>query len=326
MQKLKLTGKILNKKNYEILKNIEILSFIEKANLDEYIEFIIDKLKEKENYNKFIKYLKKTWFINYNLFNYSDLLKYKINKDGDNLYLKNFYVTNNIAESLHSKINKYLPRNHTSAENFVITMKKVFIDNSIKNNNIIRYDIKTRAIIQIIKDFDLNNETKWIQYKDFKNYEKNCIKNINNNFNDSDINNIYKDINYYLEEISNNEESLVSNDINEGCCNHNRKNNDDINNIKDEENKNNINEPDDINNNISNGYINYINDINENIYKINNNIEESLDYSKDLNNSDLSIMNDNSDKNSDNIDNDELNDYDYNLLELYEEVIKIWII
>ena len=70
MQKLKLTGKILNKKNYEILKNIEILSFIEKANLDEYIEFIIDKLKEKENYNKFIKYLKKTCFINYNLFNY----------------------------------------------------------------------------------------------------------------------------------------------------------------------------------------------------------------------------------------------------------------
>ena len=52
------------------------------------------------------------------------------------------------------------------------------------------------------------------------------------------------------------------------------------------------------------------------------NKEESLDYSKDLNDSNLSIMNDNSDNDSDNIDNDELNDYDYNLLKLYEEVTK----
>ena len=40
MKKLKLTKKRLNKKCYEILKNIEIISFIDKNKLNDYIKFI----------------------------------------------------------------------------------------------------------------------------------------------------------------------------------------------------------------------------------------------------------------------------------------------
>ena len=74
-------------------------------------------------------------------------LKYKIKTKGENSYIKNFYVTNIISESLNSKISKYLPRNYTSPQNFVSIMKKIFIDNNIKNYNIKRYDIKTRALL-----------------------------------------------------------------------------------------------------------------------------------------------------------------------------------
>ncbi len=105
-------------------------------------------------------------------FNYSILLKYKINNEGENSYLKSFYVTNNIAESLHSKINKYIPKNSSSPENFVVAIKKVFINNNIKNNNIKRYNIKTRTLIQIIRDLVLNKEYKLVKYINFKNYEK----------------------------------------------------------------------------------------------------------------------------------------------------------
>ena len=100
---------------------------------------------------------------------------------GKTSYLKSFYVTNNIAESLHSKINKYLAKKSTSPENFVVAMKKIFINNNIKNNNMKRYDIKTWALIQIIRDLDLNNEHKWVKYINFKIYEKQIIKNLNKN-------------------------------------------------------------------------------------------------------------------------------------------------
>ena len=79
MKNLKMTNKRLDKKNYEILKNIEILSFIDKEKLKDYISFIIKYLKKYKINNKLITYLNKNWFINYDIFNYSDLLKYKIN-------------------------------------------------------------------------------------------------------------------------------------------------------------------------------------------------------------------------------------------------------
>ena len=43
-------------------------------------------------------------------------------------------------------------------KDFVSSLKKVFIDNLLKTKNIIRNDYKSQAIINIIKDLDLNNE------------------------------------------------------------------------------------------------------------------------------------------------------------------------
>ena len=52
MQKLNLTKNKLNKKCYEVLKNIEILSFITKSKIENYIKFIISELEKKEDMKK----------------------------------------------------------------------------------------------------------------------------------------------------------------------------------------------------------------------------------------------------------------------------------
>ena len=151
----------MNKKSYEILKNIEILSFIEQNKLKEYIDFIVDKLNKDKEYKPLATYLNSNWFNqNYDLFNFSILKNYKINEDGENKYLEKFYVTNNISESLHAKINKYLPKKSTSYEDFSKTMKLIFLDDNFKTVNIIRYYIKTRALIEIINKENLNNAKK----------------------------------------------------------------------------------------------------------------------------------------------------------------------
>ena len=365
------------KETNRFLTRIFILSFPRNIQLIErFKNYYSQYLKKDQKNNKFITYLNKNWFINYDLFNYSILLKYKINNDGENSYLKSFYVTNNIAESLHSKINKYLPKNYTSPENFVVAMKKIFINNNIKNNNIKRYDIKTRALIQIIKDLDLNNEYKWVEYKTFKNYEKQIIKNLNKNYNESEINNIHKEINYYLEESSfineeekrlnnnNDNDNLIKNIINnmddhENKHNQNKEsikidaktlnnieNNDEMYNNEDnnennkelvhEDEKINFNFEDDIqrknkdtdnnmNNNendeniedISELKINEKDDIKSNI-----NENDNLVSSNDINKSDLSNEEENNENEdgSDELEHNNITEYNNNLLELYEEI------
>ena len=73
------------------------------------------------------------------MYNYSVLLNYKKNNENKKTYLDKFYITNNIAESLHGKINYYLPKSSTTPEMFIISMKKILINDSLKkrkNNKI----------------------------------------------------------------------------------------------------------------------------------------------------------------------------------------------
>ena len=215
MKKINLTSKKLNKKSYEILKNIEILSFINKDNLKEYIKFIYEEIGKDSKYKLLIPYLEKNWFSkNPDMYNYSTLLDYK-KKSEKNKYLEKLYLTNNISESLHSKINYYLPKYSTSSQNFSESMIKVFLDDTIKLETVKRYDIKSRAIIDIIKEFQLNKERKWIKFEIFKKFE---LKLLNENFKDDsdiEINTLYKEINYDLNETeekknSDNEENIIN--------------------------------------------------------------------------------------------------------------------
>ena len=79
-------------------------------------------------------------------------------------------------------------------------MIKIFLDDSIKIDTINRYDIKTRAIIAIIEELNLNDNIQWINFETFKKYEIKLLKDKHDEISDSEINHLYKEINYYLEE------------------------------------------------------------------------------------------------------------------------------
>jgi hypothetical protein len=51
---------------------------------------------------------------------------------------------------LHSKINYYLPKYKTSILDFTNIMQNIFINDMINNEEIIRYDYKTRALQYLI--------------------------------------------------------------------------------------------------------------------------------------------------------------------------------
>lgn len=134
--------------------------------------------------------MKENWFNkNTDLFNYSKLIDI-ITKNKNNNLMNKFYFTNNISESLNRKINYYIPKKSTNCESFYNSIKKIFLNNLIKSDNIIKKDYKTRALISIINDLKLNNNYQWINFKIFKEYEMKIIKSFNEN-----MNNLYNAIN-----------------------------------------------------------------------------------------------------------------------------------
>ena len=161
--------KKFNKKAIEILRNNEILCFIKKENIKYYKDIIIKKLSGNDNYKPFLNYLKNYFFkLNETIYNYEKII---YNEKGeiidDNKFLNKLYLTNNIAESINSKLNYYLPKRATNNKDFVESILKICINNNIKKTNIIRHDYITRAMLLIIKELRLNENPKWISYEDY---------------------------------------------------------------------------------------------------------------------------------------------------------------
>ena len=117
LKKIKSNKKGMNKECTEILNNIELICFIEKNRIESYKKFINDKLKNMQDYKEFLKYLNSYWFKKSdNEYNFSDILQ---KFEGNICNLNTFYFTNNITESIHEKINYYLPRHISSEYNFI---------------------------------------------------------------------------------------------------------------------------------------------------------------------------------------------------------------
>ena len=79
------------------------------------------------------------------------------------------YITNNIVESINSKINFYLPKKVTSNIDFVKSLTNLIVKSKFNNNEGKRKDFITRSIIVIINKFNLNTNPKWINCEEFKN-------------------------------------------------------------------------------------------------------------------------------------------------------------
>ena len=164
--------KLIKKENYKeiyaIINNILLLCFIDEENIEKLKLIILNKLDEHRKYDKFISYLKRTWFKKGRKdFNYSKVIKEYYNNIK---IIDKMYLTNNIIESLHSKINSYLPKHKTTVYNFIKSLENVIFNDTIKNNSVKRYDFKTRSLLILIDKENLNNNVHWVDYEVFIKY------------------------------------------------------------------------------------------------------------------------------------------------------------
>ena len=86
-----------------------------------------------------------------------------------------FYTTNNIVESINSKLNYYLPKKSTNNIDFLNSIMKLLSNSILNDKNIIRHDYVTRSIILLIEDLKFNDNLKWLNYDDLNSYLKKVI-------------------------------------------------------------------------------------------------------------------------------------------------------
>ena len=124
------------------------------------------------------------------------------------------YTTNNIVETINSKLDFYLKKGITNNISFFNCMTQILsvTENEFNiNNNSKRHDYITRTFIKIIESNYFSNGFKWITYKDFLEFEKRILYNENEELSSLEIDNLIefidgKNINLNLinnEEISN---------------------------------------------------------------------------------------------------------------------------
>lgn len=129
MKQYKIINTKLTKESFEIVRNIELICFINPKLLKKYNSFLKNKLisvKEKKLYT----YVNNTWLKkDYKLFNYYKLI------EENNFILEHLFLTNNIAENLHGKLNDYIPKKKLSNYNFIYAITNIIMNGEIKNSN-----------------------------------------------------------------------------------------------------------------------------------------------------------------------------------------------
>ena len=141
-----------------ILNNVELLCLIDIDKMERYKKFIIEKIDKLNKYNEFVSYLKNFWYKRPNEeYNYSKFIhKYIDNKNA----LEKLYLTNNITESIHAKLNYFLPRHITNQFNFINSLKNILINDAFKNSDIVRKDYKIKSLLLLIDKENLNKNFK----------------------------------------------------------------------------------------------------------------------------------------------------------------------
>jgi hypothetical protein len=164
--------KKLSKKNIEIINSIELICVININKIDDYKKFL---LKELSKNNKLNNYLKNFWFTKNNKeYNFSEFIeKYKKDKNK----IKMIYLTNNIVESINSKLSYYLPKRITNEYNFIKSINNILINDAIDNDNKNKiYDFKTQSLLLLIEKEGINKKFKWINFAQFKFYLNLIVK------------------------------------------------------------------------------------------------------------------------------------------------------
>ena len=170
--KYNIIKKKLSKRAFELLRNYELICFINPGLINKFKNFLNNNMID-ENEKKFFTYVNNNWLNkDPKIYNYYVLIKE--NSDYNNKLKKYFYTTNNIAESLHAKISSYIPKHKISNKDFLYCIKNILNLNEIKINKIKRKDFITRSLIKISLDMD-NDNFNWITYEEYKKIQKEII-------------------------------------------------------------------------------------------------------------------------------------------------------
>ena len=118
--------KKINPLSAEIISNIELLCFLNMDKIKEFQKVIIKKLETYKKLNGFVKYLKTYLFLlSPKIYNYSEIIQHFKISNNNNKFLDKLYTTNNICESLNSKISFNLPKKSANNFNFVNALSNI---------------------------------------------------------------------------------------------------------------------------------------------------------------------------------------------------------
>ena len=164
------------------------------------------------------------------LFNYHDLLEevYKLknlykNKNGNKSSetqlisklksLDMVYLTNNICESIHAKISKFLPKGPVTKLAFRETKNSIINDYSYKIHKCIRRDYITRTLIVLVEKYDLNKNPKFLEFDTLKYEIENTISILTGNINIDIIEEIFNGLD--IINLDDDSDNLENNNIND---------------------------------------------------------------------------------------------------------------
>ena len=109
-----------------------------------------------------------------------------------------------MEESLHNKLDLYIPNKKITNYNFITSLKNKIENYQTLKENILRHDYVTKALIYYSKTTKKNEYTR-IDYQSFKSIEHKIIMDENANIDIDNINNIIKSVNKLeLDEIKDN--------------------------------------------------------------------------------------------------------------------------
>ena len=234
LKEYKIIKKKINKHAYEILRNLEFLCFIDIRNIKPFFNNLKDKYNQTEGDIKLMNYIEKNWISKDPLlYNYSELIKDIIKTK--NLYInKNYdknsektlisklksiqkvFFSNNICESMHSKIAKNLPSGAVTKTNFRDTLDYTLKHYYYKTRQILRRDYITRSCIIAIEKYKVNETKNPISYICFLEELKKTVAIMTGKTNLKAVEEVIN----YIEDIEEKEdESEQEKDINEIECN-----------------------------------------------------------------------------------------------------------
>jgi len=203
-------NKKFNKIGFEILSNIELLCFLDIDKINNFKKIINNNLNRFEKIEKFSNYINNFIFkLSPYIYNYAELIKYFKDKHEEK-FINKLYTTNNIVESVNGVLAHNLPKRVTNNNDFVKCISKILYLDSLEIKSLKRKDYKTRALLRLIRDENLNINLKWVSFDEFCKYLKLVIEDENENINELEKNKL---IDNYINLLNEDKDEINSDSI-----------------------------------------------------------------------------------------------------------------